>query len=534
MMDPTAANGASASAAEHGVRQPGAAVIGTLRKVAQGADTGTDMGVNLIGDITCAIGLSTATRATLDALIASDLPVSYLELRYPFDRHDVSMTPAQREHMRGNVYPLNLLFYNMHELSQLSDARLWALTRGKYTIGYWFWELPTIPAYMREQAQRVDEIWVASTYMAGNLAAVTNVPVTVLPPPVAVAASSQASRTRFGIPQDRYVFLFTFSPLSGDSRKNPWGLVEAFRRAFGAPNGRGAPLLVIKGHYLGRHPALRTALAEQVARVGGMLLDADYSRQDVIDLLACADAYVSLHRAEGFGLGMAEAMHLGKPVIATNYSSNTDFMSADNSYLVDYRLRTIVPEHHRFTPEMAEVYAYGQVWADPDLDQAAALMRQVYEHPDEARHRGERAAQAIRSLCGPHEVAERMAARLRAIEPRGAQPPPPWNVTSGDDPAHADSLAAQRDAVERWEDVVTVERRAPLARFPVVGTLTRAMTRLASLGRSAEAQVIVNRATFDALMAQQDELALLRGYIEWLEERYKDLNDRLNVPTTKE
>ncbi len=96
-----------------------------------------------------------------------------------------------------------------------------------------------------------------------------------------------------------------------------------------------------------------------------MLLTDHYTRLETNDLMACADCYVSLHRAEGFGLGLAEAMYLGKPAIATNYSGNVDFMTPENSYLVEYRLRKVVAEDHIYNPYGATVYKPGFLWADP-------------------------------------------------------------------------------------------------------------------------------------------------------------------------
>ncbi len=179
------------------------------------------------------------------------------------------------------------------------------------------------------------------------------------------------SRARFGLPEGRFVYLFTFAATSTAARKNPFGVIEAFERAFGHPRGATAPLLVIKAHHLLAHDfdafrLLHKHLLAALARVGGMLLTDHYTRLETNDLMACADCYVSLHRAEGFGLGLAEAMYLGKPAIATNYSGNVDFMTPENSYLVEYRLRKIVLEDHVYNDFGQNIYKPGFLSAVPD------------------------------------------------------------------------------------------------------------------------------------------------------------------------
>jgi glycosyltransferase involved in cell wall biosynthesis len=141
-------------------------------------------------------------------------------------------------------------------------------------------------------------------------------------------------------------------------------------------------------------------------------LDASYPRPQFNDLLRAADSYVSLHRAEGYGLGMAEAMALGKPVIATGYSGNLDYMTPQNSYLVDYVLRSVQKEDHRYRPELVDLYYEGLEWAEPDVDIAALFMAQLDEHPDTGRARGAFAAAEIARNLSLEAVGARMVARL--------------------------------------------------------------------------------------------------------------------------
>src|SRR5262249_47866573 len=145
------------------------------------------------------------------------------------------------------------------------------------------------------------------------------------------------------------------------------------------------PLLVIKAQWLDRFPSLHQALFKAAGELPIRIIDANLSRTEMYSLLSICDAYVSLHRSEGFGLGMAEAMALGKPVIGTNWSGNTDFMRPDNSYPVPYQLVEISAQHHRFQESHKVLYIPGSnEWAEPSIEAAVEIMRQVFENPREA------------------------------------------------------------------------------------------------------------------------------------------------------
>jgi glycosyltransferase involved in cell wall biosynthesis len=237
-----------------------------------------------------------------------------------------------------------------------------------------------------------------------------------MPPPLDVVPVRPRPRAEFGLPDDRFIFLFSFSPASVTARKNPFGVIEAFRRAFGRP--AAGPMLVIKTHHLDSlldATLLARDLRAAIEAVGGRLIEDNLTREQMMGLLDCCDCYVSLHRSEGFGLGMAEAMALGKPVIATGYSGNTDYMLPDNSWLVRYTLRAITPEDHRYQPELSNIYPAGQLWAEPDLDHAAELMHAVNADPARAAQVGATAAQHVRHHFSPAAAGARIVERLGAI-----------------------------------------------------------------------------------------------------------------------
>jgi glycosyltransferase involved in cell wall biosynthesis len=239
--------------------------------------------------------------------------------------------------------------------------------------------------------------------MAENIGAVAPVPVIALPPPVQAPAES-AAPLRLGVPEG-FLFLFVFDYLSTIQRKNPQGLIEAFKLAF-AP-GEGPQLLIktING-------PLRPLAEEEVlwaahGRSDIHLVDRSLSGAELAGVMAACDCYVSLHRSEGFGLTLAEAMAIGRPVIGTGYSGNVDFMNAENGYLVDYTIARVGPDCEIYPPE-------GE-WAQPSVEHAAELMRRVHEHPEEAARLGARAREDIARMLSPRAAGAAMRRRLEQL-----------------------------------------------------------------------------------------------------------------------
>jgi glycosyltransferase involved in cell wall biosynthesis len=250
----------------------------------------------------------------------------------------------------------------------------------------------------------VDEVWVASEFGRACLDQVSPVPVVKMPLPVVAPDPPTVGRAHFGLPERAFIFLFMFDVSSQTERKNPRAVVRAFRQADLAHE---QAVLVLKYSNTAYDPEAVRLLREEAEGLNVVLLDGYMERTELAALLSVADCYVSLHRAEGFGLTMAEAMRLGKPVIATAYSGNMDFMTPDTAYLVDHR---IVPIVRDYGP-----YLRGFVWADPDVEHAARLMRDVVENRDEAARRGSLAAAHIAAGWHPGVTGEAVRRRLEAI-----------------------------------------------------------------------------------------------------------------------
>ena len=408
-------------------------------------------GVNVAGYLRAELGVGEAARHLIAGIRRADLP--YTTLTY-------SATTSRQEHdfdaeRSGDpVYDTNIICVNADQILAFVDDVGRDFLSGRYTIGLWWWEIGYFPEFLHGAFDVVDEVWVGSEFVAEAVAAETSKPVHVLPLGIELPNAEPLSRAQLGLPEG-FLFLFSFDFLSVFERKNPLGLVEAFKQAFAPGEG---PTLVLKSingdQKLSALEELRLATAD---RDDILVVDRYLSAAEKNALTATCDAYVSLHRSEGFGLTMAEAMALGKPVIATGYSGNLAFMTEENSYLVPHRLVPIPPG--------CEPYPAGHEWAEPNLEVAAALLRRVYEHPDEAAAKGARAEQDMRAHHGPDATAGFLKSHLDEIRGEERSPAP----------------ERRGDALERAEEYLASGPRTPISapsRLPGGRFLRRALFRV--------------------------------------------------------
>jgi glycosyltransferase involved in cell wall biosynthesis len=248
------------------------------------------------------------------------------------------------------------------------------LLRGRHVVGYWAWELETVPPAWRAGARFVHEIWTPSRFSAAALESLAPGRVRVVPHPVAIRppAPSELTRADFGLPEQSVIVLVSFSLASSFERKNPLGAIAAFRAAFGERADRILLLKVVHGDHAPDDLArLQAAIAgASNIRLETRLLPAADSHA----LTRCADIVLSLHRSEGFGLVPAEAMLLGRPVIATNYSGTTDFLDATCGMPVGYRL--VPARDPRGVFEAPEAR-----WAEADQSEAATCLTCLADDP---------------------------------------------------------------------------------------------------------------------------------------------------------
>ena len=365
----------------------------------------------LIGYFETGFGLGEHARGLASALQAVDVPFSV----YPyngFTGRPRDEAPWASRYDVDNIHAINIVSM---ATNQTRNARRIIGHRHfdrSYNILVAPWELPHVPESWREDLNAFDELWALSEFVAEAFRPIFTKPIVIVPPSIDLAENIMPDRHKFGMTVDGFYFLFSFDFSSRPHRKNPIAVLRAFELAFGRKPDNVGLILKLSGSQ-NRFPdemsEIETA-ARHDRRIA--ILRGVWKRTDMLTLLASADCYVSLHRSEGFGLGMAEAMAFGKPVIGTAFSGNTDFLTVDTGYPVPY---TLCPVHEGEYPHHED-----NVWAEPDVQAAAEFMRTVAAKSDEARGRALSGQVFIREHCGPKAVGALISARLHEIKNSGA------------------------------------------------------------------------------------------------------------------
>lgn len=360
-------------------------------------------GVNVIGHFCYPSGLRVSVEALVKGMQEVGLVTALRDIRT--DQKD---DPYHVEFSDTENFDITIIhtqpepfFEDVYERCDLSER-----AERTYRIAYWYWEFDSIPDSWLEQARNVDEVWAATEFVAKGLRDKLPIPVRTIFPGVQLGQYRRRNRAYFGLKDNEYTFLFTFHMMSIMERKNPIGLIRAFSSAFKPGD---AVCLVLKTSFGDRWPEQIKEL-RHAASLSGMniqIIDQVFTPDEVLSLMDTCDAYVSLHRSEGLGLTMAEAMLMGKPVIATNYSGNVDFMDETNSLLVPYELvklgRPIPP------------YDENQHWAEPSVDEAAKLMRKVFVNQEWACELGRRAQESAKANLSVIAAGRRAAERINDI-----------------------------------------------------------------------------------------------------------------------
>jgi glycosyltransferase involved in cell wall biosynthesis len=386
----------------------------TVRRAATGIATARPLpfhrteypdGVNIIAAAKSASGMGQGSRLAAHAFETAGLPCCILEYR-SLTSEILSESIPEDKQTDTVRYNINMIHLNPHELPLAYlrlDRSVWDK---RYNIAYWVWELEEFPDEWMPALGLVDEIWTPSEFAGRGLIKKTQKPHRVMPYPVLVDMpdNPQYNRAYFGLPDDKFLFLYMYASGSLRERKNPDGFIRAYKSAF-----------PIEAPDCGVIFKIASANRAEVALIKREL--ADYKNVWIITetmeklkanaLIRCADTYVSLHHAEGFGLVMAEAMFLGTPVVATNWSGNTEFMNADTACLVDYKLTEIEKD--------IGVYKKGNRWAEPDEEQAAGYMRRLYEDREFGRALAERAREHVEKTLNTEHIATCMRKRIEEI-----------------------------------------------------------------------------------------------------------------------
>lgn len=354
---------------------------------------GLRSGMTLIGHPYAVLGRAEDIRTGALACEAAHIPMHLLNLNGTYDVHLRSMHadfPLFDRVRNTPEHCANLFYLNADEMTRAYDVLGNDFFAGRYNIGCFAWELSEFPQAWQRSFAHLQEVWAPTGFIQQALEPATQLPVIHMPFAIEPGDVGLIRRSELGLPDDKFVFLFFFDFRSYVSRKNPHAVLEAFFKAF--PQGGKEPVhLVIKVNGIEDKQEEFAAFLqdERMRDTRIQIMSTSLDDRGIKRLVAACDCFVSLHRSEGFGRGLAEAMYYGKPVIATAYSGNMDFMRADTACLVDYQLIPLQENDYPFWQ--------GQVWADADVTQAAWYMRRLVEDPAWASAVGAAAEQFIKT-----------------------------------------------------------------------------------------------------------------------------------------
>jgi hypothetical protein len=359
----------------------------------------------LVGPADVENGLGSGVRYMADGLAEAGVNFSILN-RYAASGSRSGDARYRKYETPQSGAPINIIHYNSDMLAENMLAGGIGNFTGRTNIGYFVWETSKLGTAHKLGLSLVDEIWVPTEFMRELYARETSKPVlcmgSVVQPP-----APKGARRDFGLSDD-FMFLFTYDSASRQTRKNPLGVTRAFRQAF---SGNEKVQLVLKTQNAAKLGGMEKELYTELQKAAAedkhiRIIDETFEAEKLAGLIASADAYVSLHRCEGFGYGMAEAMYFGVPVIATNWSGNVDFIKEDTAWQVPFKLVPVKPGEYHYAEEG------GHEWAEPDLAAASRAMRDVFDNRDAAKARAQAGQKWIREQYSASVVGERMSARL--------------------------------------------------------------------------------------------------------------------------
>lgn len=366
------------------------------------ARTAGPPGFNVIGWSTAPTGVGEACRGTLAALERTGIASALWPLNSGLDDEPEAVVAARDG---GLPYEVSLYHVNADMMETVLSRLPRGLTASRYRIGYWFWELAHFPMALAAAFQHLDEVWAPSHFCQQAFQSLATVEVRRVPPCVIPTHAAPASREALGIDPASFLFFFAFDALSVPERKNPAGLLTAFARV--ARESRRPVHLLLKVNHAEAEPKFIADLQSRCTGLPVTLMTGTLSRGQLDGLTAACDAYVSLHRSEGLGLPLIEAMYLGKPVIATGYGGVTDFLDEETGFVVRHGMTALA--------RPLGPYPAGAAWAEPDAEHAASLMLALAAAPESAAPRIAAARNRVTELYSPEAAGRRLRRELERI-----------------------------------------------------------------------------------------------------------------------
>jgi glycosyltransferase involved in cell wall biosynthesis len=363
-------------------------------------------GVLFVGYLEAGLGLGESLRGLVRSIATTDQTFALYPFNVGVESRFIGGFEDERYDLRHR-YQVNVIEVAADQVPLLfRELGRWKLAHS-YNVLRTYWELPQAPFEWAAALKGIREIWVPNSFVENAFRGIFDGPINIIPPCVEIDIGEAFDRGRFDMEEGRFYFVFSFDYHSHPTRKNPIGVVRAFQSAF--PNRSENVGLVIKSTGApDRYSEIKATILDAAANdLRIKIIDSMFSRDEMLSLINQADCYVSLHRSEGFGLGMAEAMALGKPVIGTNYSGNTDFLSERTGFPVSFTLRPVQYGEY--------IFSDGQSWAEPDVTWAAGAMLQVFRNPGEREVRAASGKAFVEAHYGRTNVGRIAARRLQDI-----------------------------------------------------------------------------------------------------------------------
>ncbi len=360
-------------------------------------------GINIAGYFKGQFGVAESARRYAHSLDKVNIPFVINNIDSGFHQNT---DKTFKEFSSENPYPINLIVVNADQSDVFFNTMNENYFKNKYNIGVWAWETENFPEEFLTSLKYFDEIWTLSKFVANAISKVSSIPVIPITCPIQIDEDNLVSdKEKFGIDESNFMFLFSFDFASVFERKNPMAIIEAFKSKFSEDDN---VLLMIKCINSNKFIDAFEKLKKSVNWKNIRIITENLDKNEYHKLVATCDCYVSLHSSEGFGLTMQEAMFAGKPVIATGYSGNMDFMNINNSLLVKYQLIELQKDF--------AAYKKGDVWAKPNTQHAGELMRGVYENKKDAMLIGEQAKEDIKKFMSFEITGKEIKRRIEHIK----------------------------------------------------------------------------------------------------------------------
>lgn len=370
-------------------------------------------GLNLVGYFSYTSGVAEVGRFFSKRLKESNVPFLIYDIAASnYKKLDELSLAEYKSHFAGKtVFYKNIFFVNGDAIDGLMNQSP-ELFIGRHNVGVFFWEFDDY-FYFPNAFNAVNEVIAFTDFIATAVrkAAPPAVKVTKLNFPFVknweITKPAGEIRSHLGIFEDEFVFIFNFDFHSVYDRKNPEAILKAFTLAFTATD---KVRLILKSIHAEENSTnfskFQTVINNMPFKEKVIIINENLDRNEFMSMIQASDAYISLHRSEGLGLGMMEAMSMGKPVIATRYGGNLDFMNDENSCLVNYKLVPVEPGAGPYQP--------GWLWADADIEEASVFMKKLYEDRAYCKSLGDRAQEYILSYYNEDRFMKELTTWMRS------------------------------------------------------------------------------------------------------------------------